>query len=100
MSGMRGWRICVGFVAMVAMASGCTDGHTSRSDREGQIDDGGYQAHQLSDPYTGAGLSSAAAACGQMAAHRYLRAAGTINIATKQHTDQWAVLAQAVRTIA
>jgi hypothetical protein len=35
-----------------------------------------------------------------MAAHRYQQAADTINVATKHHTDQWADLAQAVRTVA
>ena len=35
-----------------------------------------------------------------MAAHEYRKAADTINVATKQHTDQWADLARAVRTVA
>jgi hypothetical protein len=102
MSGMRGWRICVGILAVVTMASGCGDDQTSRSDSAGRVGEGVYlyQLHQHSGPLTDAGLSSAATACRQMAAHRYLRAAKTINLATAQHTVQWRDLAQAVRTIA
>ncbi len=60
-------------------------------------DDGGAAPETRS--YTTAGLSSATTACHQMAAHQYLRAADTINAATK-HTEQWADLAHAVRTVA
>ena len=100
MSGTWGWRICVGVVAVVSIASGCTEDHTTRSDSEGQLGDDGYHLHQHPGPDAGAGVSSVAAACRQMAAHRYVRAADTIDVATRQHTDEWADLAQAVRTIA
>lgn len=74
-------------LAAVALGSGCS-GADSHGDAE------------LRRPYTTAGLSSAKSACHQMEVHHYLRAAATINVATRQHTDQWTDLAQAVRTIA
>jgi hypothetical protein len=73
--------------AVISITSGCSGAHDRGS-------------AQQTRAYTTAGLSSAKAACHEMAAHQYLRAADTINVATKQHTDQWADLAQAVRTVA
>jgi hypothetical protein len=86
---MRGRRLSGLIVALatISLESGCSGAHN-------------HSEAKQTRPYTTAGLSSAKAACHQMQVHHYLRAAETINVATKQRTDQWADLAQAVRTVA
>lgn len=62
---------------------------------------GGCTNHDSAPPpYVAAGLSVADEACQQLTAHRYLKAARTINIAARQGTRQWADLALAIRTVA
>lgn len=89
MSSMRRRRLGGLIVALAAISPtfGCSGAHNGGSSQQARA-------------YTTAGLSSAEAACDQVAAHHYLRAADAINVATKHHTDQWADLAQAVRTVA
>jgi hypothetical protein len=101
MRDMRDWRRWLAIVPVVAILAGCTEDPKSDPGSGAPVGEAGvYQLHEEPSQFTEAGLSPADKACRQMAGHRYLKAADSINVATNQGTDQWRDLAQAVRTIA